>query len=292
MKYKMAIIDIDGTLVDKNGHIAEEDKQAIARLTFSSVIVALCTGRVVQSAKPVVQELDLNTFNVFYDGAFIVNQYSKRKLFSKPIDAALVRELVDFSRQNNSYLELYSNGFSSHPDNPKFLANWSDTTVADFLYAERPNWSDAIHREFFNMEPMEVNFDDIVGKKEIFKAEILVNNDEEAMQAKQLKEHFGDRLRYSIAHSPAFPEVDFINLLHPQVSKGTALKQLIDYWGHPASEIVAIGDGLNDIPIMEMVETSVAMGNACDELKRVSNYVTNTIEEHGVAMAINYFFPV
>ncbi|MCL1885943.1 MAG: Cof-type HAD-IIB family hydrolase [Dehalococcoidia bacterium] len=290
MKYKMVLIDIDGTLVDKNGRIAEEDKQAITRLTYESVVVALCTGRVVQDTISVINELGLNTFNVFYDGAFIANAYTKCKLFSQPVDVALVRELVDFCRQNNIYLELYANGFSSHPDNHQISANWSPTTHKDFLFSERPNWSDAIHRDFFQVVPTIVNFDDIIGREEILKAGISVNSDDEAMQAKQLRDYFGDRFRYSIAHSPAFHEVDFINLLHPQVSKGTALKELIDYWGYPASEIVAIGDGLNDIPLMEMVKVSVAMGNACDELKRVSNYVTDTIEEHGVAKAINFFF--
>jgi Cof subfamily protein (haloacid dehalogenase superfamily) len=289
----MVFIDVDGTLVNKNGNIAEKDKHAIARLVNLRVLVVLCTGRVVQATKAVIDELGLNTFHVFYDGAFIANPHTKYKLFSKPIDVALVREVVDFSRQNNIYLGLYTNGASSPADttNPFSLTNWSAAIDKDILFSERPNWSDAIHRDFFNMEPTRVNFDDIAGNKEILKAEILVNSDEEAMQAKQLKDHFGDRFHYSIAHSPAFPDMEFINLLHPQVSKGAALNELIDYWGYPASDIIAIGDGLNDIQLLEMVGASVAMGNACDELKQVSNYVTNTIEENGVATAINFFFP-
>jgi len=285
----MVAIDVDGTLVDKNGNMAAEDVQAIKRLTHSCVTVALCTGRVVQATMPVIDELGLNTYSIFYDGAFIVNTCTKCELYSKPIDTALIREIVDFCRQNNTYIELYASGASFSPTHI-LGAHWSETINTDLLFVEHPRWSKAIHHDFFRIEPTVVNFDDIIGKKEILKAEMLVGSDDEAIQAKRFKDYFGDRFNYSIANSPAFRDVYFINILHPQVSKGAALKELIDYWGYPLTDIIAIGDGLNDVSLLERVGGSVAMGNACDELKQVANFITNTIEEHGVATAINSLF--
>ena len=271
MKYKMVVVDIDGTLVDKHGSIAPEDKYAVARLNNSSVVVALCTGRIVSTTMPIIEELGLKTFDIFYDGALIYNPGNMSTLYTQPLDQSVVREAIDFSRQNNIYLELYS---------------------SEKFFSERPNWSDEVHRKFFHVEPTFVNFDDIWNKERILKAEVIVHNDEEAVKAKLFKDNFGDRLRYSIARSPAYPEIDFINIVNPQVSKGVALKKLMEHYGYLPSEVIAIGDGLNDIPLLEAAGVSVAMGNAFPEVKQVSDYITLNIEQHGVAAAIKFFFPV
>jgi Cof subfamily protein (haloacid dehalogenase superfamily) len=271
LKYKMVVIDIDGTLVDKNGNISPEDKAAVTRLDNSSVIVSLCTGRVIKASMPVIKELNLNTFHIFYDGALIYNPRSLSTIYARPLEAAIVREAIDFSRRNDIYLELYS---------------------SEKFFSEQPNWSDEVHRKFFHVEPTKVNFDDIWDKERILKAEVVVHNDEEAAKARLFRDHFGDKLRYSIARSPAYPEIDFINIVNPQVNKGEALKKLMEHYGYLPSEVIAIGDGLNDIPLLQAAGVAVAMGNAFPEVKQVSDYITLPIEEHGVAAAINFFFPV
>lgn len=268
----MVVIDIDGTLVDKHGNIAPEDKDAVVRLDAASVIVSLCTGRVIKASLPVIKELNLlNAFHIFYDGALIYNHRSLSTIYARPLEAAVVREAIDFSRQNDIYLELYS---------------------SERFFSEKANWSDEVHKKFFRVEPTKVNFDDIWNKERILKAEVVVHNDEEAAKAKLFEDNFGDRLRYSIARSPAYPDIDFINIVNPQVSKGEALVKLMEFYGLMASEVIAIGDGLNDIPLLKAAGVSVAMGNAFPEVKAAALYVTQDIEQHGVASAINFFFPV
>ncbi len=267
----MVAIDVDGTLVDKHGNIATEDKLAVKRLIASYVTVTLSTGRVVKASLPIVDELDLKGFHIFYDGALIYNPSNLSTFYAKPIDQSVVREAIDFSRKNNIYLELYS---------------------SEKFFSEKSNWSDDVHRKFFRVEPVTVNFDDIWNKERLLKAEIVVHDDEEAVKAKMFKDQFGDRLRYSIARSPAFPEIDFVNIVDPQVSKGEALKRLMEYNGYLPPEVIAIGDGLNDIPLLQAAGVSVAMGNAFPEVKQVSDYITLDVEQQGVASAINFFFPV
>ena len=201
----------------------------------------------------------------------VYNPLNLATLYAKPLDAPAVKEAIEFCRKNDIYLELYS---------------------SEKFFAEQPHWSDEIHRKFFRVEPTFVNFDDICGKERLLKAEMVMHNDEEAARVKVFEEHFGARLRYSIARSPAYPEVDFINIVNPLVSKGEALKKLMEFYGHLPAEVIAIGDGLNDIPLLQAAGVSVAMGNAFPEVKKVAGYTTTTIEEHGVASAINFFFPV
>jgi hypothetical protein len=192
-------------------------------------------------------------------------------VYAMPLEQAVVRDAIDFSRQNDIYLELYS---------------------SEKFFAEESNWSDEIQRKFFRVEPTMVNFDDIWNKERLLKAEIVVHNEEEAAKNKLFQAQFGDRLRYSIARSPAYPNIDFINIVNPLVSKGVALGKLMQHFGYHKDEVIAIGDGLNDIPLLKAAGVSVAMGNAFPEVKETALYVTQDIEQHGVATAINFFFPV
>jgi HAD superfamily hydrolase (TIGR01484 family) len=102
------VIDIDGTLVDRHGRIAQEDKDAIARLTREFVKVSLCTGRVLEGCRPIIEELNLNTPHIMFDGALIHSPLGHATLYRKPIAKDTVAELVKYCRENKVYLELYS----------------------------------------------------------------------------------------------------------------------------------------------------------------------------------------
>lgn len=269
MNYKMVVIDIDGTLVDGHGRLADEDKNAIGRLLDSGVTVSLCTGRIIQTTMGIIDKLGLKTFSIFYDGALIFNPRDSSTIYSGLLEPATVREAVEFSRQNDIYLELYSN---------------------ERFFAEKAHWSDEIHRSFFHMEPTYTSFDGICDREKLLKAEVVVHNEEEAAKAKLIQEHFADKLRFSIARSPAYPNIDFVNIVHPQVSKGVAFKKLVEHFGFSTDEVIAIGDGLNDIPLLKEAGMAVAMGNAFPEVKQVAHYITLPIEEHGVAAVVERFF--
>ena len=270
MKNRMVVIDLDGTLVDRNGQISAEDKAAVARLVRNYVQVVLCTGRILQTTLPFIQELDLNTPNIMFDGALIYALSGRATLYSKPLQPELVKEAAAYCRAAGIHLALYSR---------------------DNFFTERSDWSDEIHHNFFHIDPTIVNFDDIWDKGELLKAEIVVGSLEDAKKAKGFADHFGGRLGFSIAHTPAYPEVEFLNIIHRDASKGAAFRFLINLLGIYPAETYAIGDGMNDISLLREVGHAVAMGDAPDEVKQVCQYITSDAEHHGVAEAINHFFP-
>lgn len=270
MKYQLLVVDLDGTLVDEHGKIAEEDRAAIARLTKDYVKVALCTGRILHTTLPFIRELNLNTPHIMFDGALIYSPMAHATISSVTISPETIKEAVEYCQTNNIYLELYTR---------------------DFFFAERENWSDEIHRKFFRVEPTLVSFDGIWSRENILKAEMVVGSPEDAQKAKKFADQFNGRLNYSIAHTPAYPDVEFLNIVNPEVSKGTALRRLMDEIGAHPTEVIAIGDGPNDIPLLQQAGTAVAMGNASDEVKQVCQYTTLDVDHCGVAAAINYFFP-
>jgi hypothetical protein len=73
------------------------------------------------------------------------------------------------------------------------------------------------------------------------------------------------------------------------VSKGRALEALASYLGISLAEVMAIGDGINDIPLLSVAGLAIAMGNAPDEVKAVADYITLDVDHSGVAAAIEKF---
>ncbi|MFC2013699.1 HAD hydrolase family protein [Chloroflexota bacterium] len=89
--------------------------------------------------------------------------------------------------------------------------------------------------------------------------------------------------------TPEYPGVDFINVLAPGVSKGKTLKVLVSHLGVEMDEVMAIGDGTNDISLLSEAGLTVAMDNAPDEVKAVANHITLGVDRSGVAAAIERF---
>jgi len=267
-KYKLLVVDIDGTLVDKHGAISDEDKRALASAAAVGVKVALSTGRVIKACRRIIDLLSLDGYHIFFDGALVSDPHKNREVYAQPIKGEVVRRAVEFARANDIYLELYS---------------------SESFFTERENWSDDVHRQFFRLEPTLVDFTGIWQQERIVKAELVVHNAEERRKAELFQSEFNGRLRFSIARSPAYPEIDFINIVDPGVSKGEALKTLASFLSIPISEVIAIGDGLNDIPLLEAAGLAVAMGNAFPEVKKVADYITLDVDHCGVAAAIKKF---
>jgi Cof subfamily protein (haloacid dehalogenase superfamily) len=267
-QYELLVIDMDGTIVNADGKISEADKKAIAAAQARGVRVALSTGRVVDACRKYIAELGLDGVHIFFDGALVYDLSHKKSIYSRPIKTETLKAAVEFARENKIYLELYA---------------------IDRYFVEEINWADNIHREFFGLHSTLTNFDEIVGRETIIKCELMVHNDEEEAKHQLFMEHFKDKLRGSVARTPAYPEVRFVNIVDPRVNKGSALEKLAEYFGVSLDRVMAIGDGTNDLPLLEKAGLKIAMGNARDELKAIADYVTRSVDESGSAAAIELF---
>ncbi len=266
MSYRLLVVDIDGTLLGKEGVISDEDRAALAAAQQAGVKVCLSTGRASQGCRWIVDELSLDGYHIFFDGALVLGPNGE--LYAEPLARGVVKEVVDFVRKNDIYLELYS---------------------ATDYFVEWENWATEIHRSYFKLEPMVVDFAKLRGGEKFVKGGLITRDDEEKAKAQSFRNRFDRSLRFSAARSPAYPGVEFINVLAPDVSKGKALTALASHLGVPLSEVMAIGDGTNDISLLSIAGLAVAMGNAPDEVKAVAHRVTDEVGKSGVAAAVNEF---
>ena len=266
--YKLLVLDIDGTLLDKNGVISAEDKEALARVCALGLPVSLSTGRVVTACSELIRQLSLDSYHIFFDGALVVNPSRGKEIYVQPIDKMLVKQSSEFAHKNGINLEFYS---------------------VDRYFVERETWASDIRRDFYSTPPTVVDISQLWRKERIIKGVLTLRSPEERDRAELLYLQFKDILGFSLTKTPAYPEVDFINVLAPGVSKGKALDTLAAFLGIPLAEVMAVGDGPNDISLLTSAGLAVAMGGAPDELKAVADYVTLDVDHNGLAEAINKF---
>ena len=266
--YEILVLDIDGTLVDKNGVISAEDRNALARVGDLGLPVSLSTGRVAQACLGIISQLSLDSYHIFSDGALVSNPNSGKEIYVQPIDKVIVKQAIEFAHLNRINLEFYS---------------------ADHYFVERETWASDIRRDFYHTPPTVVDISKLWRKERIIKGVLTVRSPEERAKAESLYLQFKDSLSFSWTKTPAYPEVNFINVLAPEVSKGKALQALAPHLGISLAEVVAIGDGPNDISLLDSVGLAIAMSNAPDELKAVADYITLDVDHSGLAAAINKF---
>ena len=268
MNYKLLIVDIDGTLVDRSHAISVENREALAKTVNSGIQVSLCTGRAVQACTDILNQLSLDGYHIFFDGALIANPKTTNEIYAQPLSQTVVKQMVEFANLNKLDIDLYS------------------TTQ---YFVERETWSAIAHRQFFNMEPLIVNFNQLWNQERIIKIGLVATSAEEGERVRNFCSHFDGVCYLSWARTPAYPNSAFINVVAPRVSKSKAMEVLAAHLGISASEVAAIGDGFNDIPMLNSAGLAIAMGNAPDEVKKIADFVTLDVSHNGLAAAIERF---
>jgi len=263
--YKLLVIDIDGTLLNRENRVSAADIAAVQRAAATGIGVSLCTGRVPQGCRHILAELGLDGCHIFFDGALVFNPFTREEIDSVPISPALVRQTTLYTRENQLHYDVYSR---------------------DTFYSQGNDWATAIRRSFFQLEPVTADFDELSRRERIIKGTVVTRTPEERARAAAFQSHFKGRLDCSWTTTPAFPEVHFINVINPAVNKGNALEKLCRHLQIPPEQVMAIGDGLNDISLLQKAGLAVAMGNGAPELKAVAHFETQDADNSGVAAAI------
>jgi 5-amino-6-(5-phospho-D-ribitylamino)uracil phosphatase len=259
---------LDGTIVDKDGNISDNDLQALGQVRRMGINVSLCTGRAAGSCKQILNKLSLDGLHVFCDGALVCNSTQDLEVYSKPIEKELLKRVCKAAAARKLPLELYS---------------------SSTLFIEHETWITDVQRKFFNIDPQVVNFNSVASKERIIKAGLIISSPEEETRTSEFSNQFQEELYFSWARTPAYPKTNFINITATGVSKGSALQALTTYLGLELANVIAIGDGNNDVTLLSTAGFSIAMQDAPDELKSVADYVTANVEQSGVAQAINKF---
>jgi len=266
--YKLLVVDIDGTLVGRDGSIPEASKAALKQAREHGLVVSLSTGRTMPACRDILNELELDGHHMFCDGAIVFNPHNREEIFVKPLDKTAVRDAVSFARRHEIHIDFYS---------------------ADRYFVREETWSAVVHRDFFGVPLTMDDFTDLWEREVLIKGGLVATSNRELALARRFDAEFSDRLHFSWVTTPTYPAVDFINVVAPGVSKGSGLTALVAHLGITTTEVIAIGDGNNDVSLLGTAGLGIAMGNATDRAKAAADYVTGDVERGGLATALERF---
>ena len=257
---KAIFSDLDGTLLNENNSLSEATINAVKKLKEKNIKFFIATGRSFLAMKRFYDHLELDTEIVNYNGAVIHNS-DGGKIFELTLNDSVARELIDYGRKNN----LYYHGFSNEK---WYLEDYNDTAKA---YGAKSQLQENI-----------INFDNM--PKLDFNKMMFIND---AETTKIVDSYVIEKYKNKIYKGLSSPT--FLEIMNPDVSKGNAVKFLLEKYGFQPDEVIAFGDAENDLEMLFSVKYGVAMENANDEVKSKVNYIAPKNTENGVALFLEDF---
>lgn len=267
MNYKLIAIDMDDTLLTSAKEISLKNKEMIQQAIAKGIKVVLCSGRPHKAMYSYAKSLGITGTDHYMitNGGAIIENMDGEIFYRKTLSNEFYREFVSFVREHDlpyCVLDVQGNTYTSNFD---FI---DDYTIAMAFENSRG---------LYIKEPEELPID-----FEITKA--VINGNEQRLDdvTEFINQRFSDYfvVRTGVGYLEVFPKT---------VNKGNAVTYLAKRLDIDMSEVMAIGDRDNDISMLEVAGNGVAMGNAQNGVKAVSNYVTTDNNHDGVGNAIEMF---
>lgn len=261
MKYKLLVLDLDGTLTNSQKEITPFTKEVLIKAQQQGLHIALASGRPTFGITPLAEELELKHFGGFilsFNGGKIIDVMTGKVLFEQALPPDIPEILYNRSMEAGVSILSYNGDFilSETPEN-KYVQYES------FLTKMKIKGTDNFIRDLHQPADKCLAVGD---------PELLVPLEE------KLRQELSDRI--NVYRSEPF----YLELVPKGIDKANSIKVLRNRTHTKREEIIAIGDGYNDLSMIKYVGLGVAMGNAQPPVKAQADHVlTRTNDEDGVA---------
>jgi Cof subfamily protein (haloacid dehalogenase superfamily) len=273
--------DMDGTLLNSNQQISEENKEAILKAQAQGIEFVVATGRSYQEATYVLAQVGLTCPVICVNGAEVRSKEGE-VLSATPIDKQLAREAASRLIEKDVYFEVYTNKGAFTMDVDKAVSILVDIIMSANPEVNREEVIEAAGARLrdgliHTIEDYELLFAD--ENYQIYK---LLAFSFEADRLESANESLLELEGLAVSTSGH----DNLEITNEQAQKGIALESFVKLKGIELAETMAIGDNYNDVSMLEKAGRSVAMGNADYYIKSLCDVVTGINDESGVAKAI------
>lgn len=263
MKYKLVVLDLDGTLTNSKKEITARNRETLIRIQEQGVRLVLASGRPTYGIVPLANELRMNEFGGFilsYNGGEIINWESKEMMYENVLPNEVIPVLYECARTNHLSILTY--------DGAEIVTeNSQDPYVQKEAFLNK-------------MAVRETN--DFLTDITLPVAKCLIVGD--ADQLIPVESELCIRLQGKINVFRSEPY--FLELVPQGIDKALSLAVLLEATGVSREEVIAIGDGYNDLSMIKFADMGIAMGNAQEPVKKAANDITLSNDEDGVAVAI------
>ena len=264
--YRAIALDLDGTLTNHEKVVTPKTREALLKAAAKGAVIILASGRPTYGIEPVAECLELNQrggYILSYNGGNIVNAQTGEKLFSQFLPDNVIPELYAYAKEHGHALLGYA-------------GNEIITEMPDDQYV----------KEESRINKMNIRkVDNLFESLEPHPTKLLMTGDPTLMlkAEEELVEKLGDRM--DIFRSAPF----FLELVPKGIDKAKSLTRLLTIINLTPADLIAFGDGYNDLSMLKLAGMGVAMENAAPEVRAEADYVTLSNEEDGVAAALAHF---
>ena len=264
--FRAIALDLDGTLTNHDKVVTPRTRQALLKAQELGTVIILASGRPTYGIVPVAECLELEKrggYILSYNGGNIVNAKTGEKLFSQFLPDAVIPILYKYAKEKNHALLGYA---------------------GNEIITEMPD--DPYVKEESRINKMNIRkVDNLLETLEPHPTKLLMTGDPTDMlkAEEELVEILGEKM--DIFRSAPF----FLELVPKGIDKAQSLLRLLAKINLTPADLIAFGDGYNDLSMLKLAGVGVAMANAAPEVRADADYVTLSNEEDGVAAALLHF---
>mgnify|MGYP002622071546 CR=1 FL=1 len=273
-RFRLLAVDVDGTLVNSNHELTERTRQALLRAKQAGVEIVLATGRRYSRVLPLVEPLELNVPLITASGALVKRAADHATLFRAAFNPGALEQCLCVIDESGYEAVLYADTFEQGYDFYCATLDTGSAALAEFLNHNRR--FARIHAGLIAQPPTGVFGGFAMGSK----------NEMLALKS-ELEHRLPEQFYIHVLRSPRF--TGFMCEIAPHgVSKWSAVSRLASHWDIGTDAICAVGDDVNDVPMICAAGLGIAMDNALPEVKAVADRIAPGHDEDGLATVVDW----
>lgn len=262
---KLIAVDVDGTLLNSNNEISEKTKDTLIRAGEMGHKIVIVSGRPTAGVVHLAKELAFEKYGGLlsnYNGGAITNFATGEVISNHTLDLELAKKIL--TETKNLPLEIII---------PK----------EDYIISDRPNKFLDYERDLLKVNTEAIR--DLRENIDFTPNKIIFASDPEILE--EYLPFLSDT--YGSTTTQVRSQRIYYEIMPKGLSKGNSLLEIAKYYEIDQKDIIAFGDELNDETMIEVAGVGVAMGNAVDKIKEISDYVTLSNDEDGIADYLEKF---
>ncbi len=273
-RYRLLALDIDGTLVNSQNEVTPRTRDALLEATAAGIRIVLATGRRYSRALPLVEPLGIDAPVVTSSGALIKRPQDHHTLYRAEFTGDLLPRLLSVAERAGYDAVLYADTFADGFD----------------YYCPTTDVEHPLAREFFaRNEKCHRLWPELMTSPPdgVFAGFCIGTRDEMVALHERFTAELPGELYTHVLRSPRY--LGFMCEIAPYgVTKWSGIRQLADEWNIPTEAICAVGDDINDIPMIEAAGLGIAMANAAPEVQAAANRIAPSHDEDGLVQVIDW----
>lgn len=266
---KLIGLDLDGTLLHDDKSISRETIEYLESLAEQGIEIVPITGRPIKGITKELRSIKGINYIITSNGAQIIDNKADKSIFSFSMDNELTNYIIDIVSSFGCRFEAFANGvgYCDYEGYKYYQNTYKGTPVWEYIRVSR-----------FCVDSIKEQFKDPKSQAD----EIFIIC-ESSVQRDSIKEKMAKHQGIQFCYLGD----RFLEITKLGTDKGNALQIVCDHLGISTKNTIAFGDGDNDLEFMEKAGYSVAMANACDNVKKRADIIADTNNNDGVIKVLH-----